>query len=441
MREAVGARPRVAGAADDLLADLRGGPRIRFLERLGEGAVGVVDRVFDERLGRVVARKTLKPALLADEQAVRTFVNEAKILAQLDHGSVMPIFDSYIGEDGAPVYTMQEISGTSLAQLLRIDRATGRAEPLPLGRTLRIVRQIGDALAHAHERGVIHLDLKPENVIVLDRDRVVLVDWGAARVFAPDRAARRLEATPELARFVQIEEDDDYLVGTPRYMSPEQTVARRSELGSESDVFSLGVLFYQMLTGRLPFEATDLETLLSQIREETPPEPRALDRGIHARLSGIVMRMLEKPEWERYSTLAEMIADLEAFRSTAAEFPLRSFEPGELLFREGDDGDWAGVIVSGAVEVFTEGEGERRVLGRVLAGESVGELSLLAHGQRSASAVAVEPTALREISAAALTSEVERLSPWIVSILRDVVERFIDRSDRLVELLGDSGDD
>lgn len=434
------------GRADELLADLGARRRVQVLERLGEGSVGIVDRVFDERLGRVVARKALRRELLGDERAVRTFVGEARILGQLDHGGVLPIFELELDEAGVPFYTMPEVSGPSLAELLGIDPATGRAEPLALHRTLSILRQLGDALAHAHARGVVHLDLKPQNVIVLDHDRVVLVDWGTARIHDPERLRSRFEDRPELERFLREEQqglreaaDDDVVVGTPRYMSPEQTLARRSELGPESDVFSLGVIAYQMLTGRLPFEARRLEDLLDEIRRAAPRSPREIDRGIHPRLEDIVMRMLARREWDRFERMDEMLAALDAFRSTAAEFPLRQLEAGELLFREGDEGDFAGVVVSGELEIWTEREGERRVLGRVIEGESIGELALLSDGTRSASVTALAPTTLRVIAAPALHAEVEKLSPWTLAILSDVVERFIDRSDRLVELLRSGG--
>jgi serine/threonine-protein kinase len=427
-----------SGDRDPLLDDLCSPSRFRTLSRLGVGSVGVVERIFDARLGRVLARKTLREELLGDRQSLRTFLNEARILGQLDHGSIIPIFDTYLNEAGAPVYTMREISGRSLSRVLRVDRATGDAKPLPVDRSLRIVQQLCAALAHAHERGVVHLDLKPENIIVLEHDRVVLVDWGAARVFDPERTPSWIVAEAREGAVLALEEEDEFLIGTPRYMSPEQTRARRSELGPESDVFSLGVIFYQMLTGRLPFRASDLDALLQEVRESTPPAPHELDAGIHPRLGQIVMRMLEKREWERFETMEAVLADLTAFRSSAAEFPLREFEAGELVFAEGEDGDHAGIVVSGEIEIWTEQGGARRILGRVVAGEAIGELALLSEGARSASATALTPVSMRVISADALRSEREKLSPWVLAILNGVVERFIDRSDRLIELLRQS---
>jgi CRP-like cAMP-binding protein len=316
--------------------------------------------------------------------------------------------------------------------------ADGAVTPLDLGRTLKIVTRLAEALAHAHDRGVVHLDLKPQNIVVLAHDEVVLVDWGSARVFAPERHVGKLDGHPDLQRLAPLpEEDDTLLIGTPRYMSPEQTEQPRSSLGPASDVFSLGVLFYQMLTGRAPFVGESLEELLFHIRETEPAPPSVLDRGIHPRLSSIVMRMLAKAPADRYPSLDTMLRELEAFRSTAAEFPIETFAAGERIFSEGDEGRAAYVIVAGEVEISTGRDAERRVLTRNVEGEVFGELALLGDVPRTADATALTETALRVIDRAALSTEVDRLSPWVGAILAGVVERFVDRSERLVELLRD----
>ncbi len=430
------------GSPESSLESLRRPDRYHVLSVLGEGAVGLVERVFDAHLGRIVARKTLRESLRSDHLTIRTFVNEAKIIGHLDHGSVVPIFDAYVNEEGLPVYTMREIRGRSLARVLKVDFESGNATPLALDRTLKIVSQLCEGLAHAHERGVLHLDLKPQNIIVLEHDEVVLVDWGAARLFSPERYFGKLEKFPELSLLAKLEpEDDELFVGTPRYMSPEQTEKARADLGPSSDIFSMGIIFYQMLTGGLPFHGESLEELLFHIRETPVEEPRKVDSGIHRRLSSIVMRMLAKSPADRYQGFEEVLGDLEEFRSTAAEFPVRHFEAGELIFSEGDPGDAAYVIVEGEVEIWT-GTGEaRRALGLNVEGEVFGELALLRDMPRSASATARQATSVRVIGQPSLMSEVERLNPWVLAILSGVVERFVDRSERLVELLRQSDDD
>ena len=426
----------------DTLTILRRPDRYSVLAALGQGAVGIVERVFDARLGRIVARKTLRHEVADHENSLRTFVNEAKVLGHLDHANIIPIFDTFLTEDGRPVYTMREIRGTSLGRLLQMSVQTGDVTPLPLDRTLKIVTQLAEALSHAHERGVIHLDLKPQNIIVLAHDEVVLVDWGSACFFAPERYTGKLDEHPDLKHLARVPaEDDTLLIGTPHYMSPEQTEEPRSRLGPRSDVFSLGIIFYQMLTGELPFHGESLEELLFHIRETEPFTPRRVDRGIHRRLSDMVMRMLEKKPAGRYGSFDEVLGDLEEFRSTAAEFPIETFAEGDAIFREGDEGDAAYVIVEGEVEIWTESGGERRTLTRNVAGEVFGELALLRDMPRSASATAITETSVRVIAQPALMSEVEKLSPWVLAILSGVVERFVDRSERLVEVLSRQDED
>ena len=412
-----------------------------MLSSLGQGSVGLVERVFDAQVGRVVARKTLRPEMRDDVNALRAFVNEAKILGSLDHGGVIPIFDAYFSDDDRPVYTMREMDGDSLAEHLQLVRRTGRVVPLPLDRTLRVIRQLCEALAHAHDRGVVHLDLKPQNVVIQGNDEVVLVDWGTAYRFSPERAVQKLDAFPELASLARLLPEEEHLiVGTPRYMSPEQTEQSRAELTPSSDIFSLGVLFYQMLTGRLPFEGDSLEELLFHIRETDPAPPHQLDQSVHRRLSAIVLRMLEKVPGNRYANFTEVLNELRAFRSSGAEFPERHFAAGQRIFAEGEAGDFACVIAAGEVEITTGEGARRRVLGRHLEGEVFGELALLREMPRSATATALCETRVRVIGQAALTKEVEGISPWVLAILSGVVERFVDRSERLVELLS-SGDE
>lgn len=423
-----------------ILNELGQPDRYRLLGLLGEGSLGRVERVFDARLGRVVARKSLRAELRETESALRTFANEVRILGRLEHRGVLPIFDAWVTEEGRPVYTMREIAGESLASLLRIDPKSGQATPLALDRTLSIWTQIAAALAHAHARGVIHLDLKPQNLIVMPGDEVVLVDWGSATIHDPARFVEGIEDVAEqLALDPTAHQSDEFIVGTPRYMSPEQTENARSTLTPASDLFSLGVLFFQMATGRLPFEGESLEELLFHVRETPAPNPRAIARSVHPRLAGLIARMLEKAPERRPADMGVVLDELAAFRGTAAEFPLMERAAGELLFAEGDEAHTAYVIVEGEVEVWTEQGGVRRVLGRHVAGEPVGELALLRNAPRSASASARTDVRLRVIRRQALAAEVEKLSPWVLAILSGVVERFVDRSERLIELLERDG--
>ena len=430
---------------DQILDGLRGDPRYRLLGCLGEGSLGRVDRVYDAHLVRVVACKTLRREVAHETNALRGFVNEARILGRLDQASIIPIFDAGLTPEGLPAYTMREINGRSLAQLLRMDGHSARVEPLPLERTLKIVKQLCEALGHAHERGVVHLDLKPQNVIVLSYDEVVLVDWGAATVYDEDRFREALGDLNELFEELgdvdtPVVQSDEFIVGTPRYMSPEQTECARSTLTPASDLFSVGVLFYQMLTGQLPFQGESLEELLFHVRETEAPDPRKVAPGVHPRLVSLVLEMLAKEPEDRPYDMDAVLCELEAFRGAAGEFPLRHFSAGETIIREGEQAPLSYVLVEGEVEIWSGTDGDRRVLGRALSGETFGELGVLRDGPRSASATALTDVVVREIDRDALTAETERLSPWVLAMLEGVVERFVDRSERLVELMRSDDD-
>jgi len=424
-----------------LLTALRSPDRYVPLGILGEGAVGCVERVYDKHLGRIVARKTLREALRDEPNALRTFANEARILGHLDHGSVIPIFDAYVNDVGLPVYTMREVAGRSLAQVLSMDRKTAQVRPLSLERTLKIVSQVGAALSHAHQRGVVHLDLKPQNIIVLEHDEILLVDWGAASIFDEACYAETLTSALDAIELDVGEfQSDEFIVGTPRYMSPEQTDSARSSLTPASDIFSLGILFYQMLSGRVPFTGESLEELLFHIRETGPDDPRSVMRGLHPHLAQLVLAMLEKNPEDRPTSLEHVLAELDAFRGSAGEFPLRAFDEGAVIFAEEDEAETAFVIVEGQVEISTGAGAERRVLGRHLPGDVFGELAVLRDGPRTASATALTKVVVRVIGRDALRAETESLSPWVLSMLEGIVERFVDRSERIVELLVDDGD-
>jgi serine/threonine-protein kinase len=250
---------------------------------IGRGGMSVVYRARDLRLNRSVAIKVLPPDL-AHDPAVRTrFAREAHTAAQLSHPHIAPIFD--VGErEGIAYFVMGLVSGGSLAALL------AREPRQPIGETRRLLSEIADALAFAHTRGVIHRDIKPDNIL-LDRDtgRAVVTDFGIARAM---EAGTRLTNT-------------GIAVGTPAYMSPEQATGER-QVDGRSDIYSLGVLGYQMLTGRVPFRAGNTVALLMKhvherprpIAELRPEAPRALCQAIE--------RALMKEPDDRWPTAAAL---------------------------------------------------------------------------------------------------------------------------------------
>jgi len=260
-----------------------------LLEEIGRGGMGVVYRATQNSLGRTVAIKMLLRQDLASPADLARFRSEAEAAARLDHPGIVSIFE--VGEcDGHPFYSMQFIEGTTLAKrLLR--------GPLPAREAAELLAKVADAVQTAHTRGVLHRDLKPSNILIDAAGEPHVSDFGLAK---------RLEAAESVTHTGAI-------LGTPCYMSPEQAAGSRGDVGPTSDVWSLGAILYQMLTGRPPFQAASpMDTLLA-VLESDPPVPRSIDRQINRDLEMIALKALQKPQELRYATAADLAADLRAF--------------------------------------------------------------------------------------------------------------------------------
>lgn len=263
----------------------------RILERLGRGGMGVVYRARDDRLGRTVAIKLLPPHRASDDEARRRFLREARAVSSLDHPGLCTIYDIGQSERGRPFIAMACYDGETLKEKI----ARG---PLPIDRAVDWTAQIAGGLAAAHDAGVLHRDLKPSNVMVTEGGTVKVLDFGLAKV-------ADLSLTDTGAR-----------MGTPYYMSPEQALGE--ELDPRTDVWSLGVMLYEMLTGERPFDGEAERAVLEAIRNRTPRPLGALREGVPERLAGLVERALEKRPADRPSTMEELAEELDRIRSGEA---------------------------------------------------------------------------------------------------------------------------
>ncbi len=260
-----------------------------LIEEIGRGGMGVVYRAVQKSLGRTVAIKMLLRRDLASPADLSRFRSEAEAAARLDHPGIVSIFE--VGEfDGHPFYSMQLVEGTTLAKRLL-------QGPLPAREAAALLAKVADAVQVAHTRGVLHRDLKPSNI---------LIDAGGEPHVSDFGLAKRLEADESVTHTGAI-------LGTPCYMSPEQAAGSRGDVGPTSDVWSLGAILYQMLTGRPPFQASSpMDTLLA-VLESDPPVPRSIDRQVDRDLEMIALKSLQKPQELRYGSAAELAADLRAF--------------------------------------------------------------------------------------------------------------------------------
>ena len=260
--------------------------RYRMIEQMGAGGMGVVYRAQDEKLNRVVAVKIVAPGVLTSDDARDRFRREALALARLNHPHIAAVYD--VGEqDGADYIVMECVQGQSLRTALQ-------AGPLTVVEATRIVLQVAEALEEAHAQGVVHRDLKPANVMITAKGNAKVLDFGVAKLLAATEATQSLtEAAGP--------------IGTPLYMSPEQALGK--VVDARTDLWSLGVLYYEMLTGRPPFQAdTTLAVLHAVIADPFPPvrqlRPDAPEEADH-----IVVKAMQKETERRYASAAEVAHD------------------------------------------------------------------------------------------------------------------------------------
>lgn len=260
-----------------------------LVEELGRGGMGVVYKAWQRSLGRTVALKMLLQGATASSADLARFRTEVESAAQLEHPTIVPIYE--VGQhDGRPFFTMKFIDGTTLAERL----VEG---PLPGHEAARILVPICRAVHDAHQRGVLHRDLKPSNILIDAEGRPHVSDFGLAK---------RVEADEPLTL-------SGAVLGTPSYMAPEQAAGKRGRLGPASDVYSLGAILYQMLTGRPPFQAaTSVETVLLVLEQEPLP-PRLVNPRADRELEMIALKCLQKPPDLRYESAAALADDLEAY--------------------------------------------------------------------------------------------------------------------------------
>jgi len=270
-----------------------------ILGKLGEGGMGVVYKAHDARLDRLVAIKVLPPDKVADAERKRRFLREARAASSLNHANIITIHD-IDAEDGADFMVMEYIAGQSLTRV--IEQGVGARE------ALQYAVQIADGLAAAHAAGIVHRDLKPDNILVTDEGRVKILDFGLAHI--EGRAALKESDTTQTVNGTE----PGLVMGTVGYMSPEQ--ARGRPLDARSDQFSLGVILYELATGKHPFKRESAPQTLAAIIEA---EPECLAQSVPAPLRWIIERCLAKEPSARYESTHDLFRELQSLRDHLSE--------------------------------------------------------------------------------------------------------------------------
>ncbi|MFK8113316.1 MAG: serine/threonine-protein kinase [Rubripirellula sp.] len=290
--------------------------RYQGFRPMAQGGSAILRSCFDPVTGRVVAVKTLLPGRERDQSERRRLLREARVTAQLQHPNTVPVYDIGDDEKEGVYFVMKRISGENFFEILK--RIARGDEPtvgaFPLGRRMEIVADSCQALAYAHVRGVIHRDVKPENIWVGNFGEVILLDWGVAKVWGHSDHSEPVRQSvlrapggedPQLKTLT----GGGQRPGTPLYMSPEQIEGNRG-IDERSDIFSAGVCLYEAMAIREPFRGATIDETFENIISKSvpPPSERSPDRNIPPAADAVVMRAIQKRPGDRYQSMREFLA-------------------------------------------------------------------------------------------------------------------------------------
>jgi hypothetical protein len=392
-------RPEQPSSEDPPLERRRTDRYVLLEDAFRSGGQGVIQRRQDHLLGREVACKVLRSD--ADPGAREDFLREAALTAQLQHPSVVPVHDLFLEPDGRPSFAMKLIEGVSLHEVL-----AASSWPISPGRLrdfVDVAIKICDALSFAHEKGFVHCDVKPANVMLGPHGEVLLLDWGIAR---------RVD-----------EADFDFVRGTIQYMAPEQ--ARGGHPSAPTiDVFAMGAVLFEILEGR-PLRTQAGETGLIEAAHHQLPE---LSDRVPSGLRSVLRRALQPRPDDRYANCRELKADLVRFQRGGLVFALVSYEPGATIVREGDIGEEAYLIDRGHCRVLVQRGGEPTLIRTMGPGEVFGELALLGQGRRTATVVAEDTVVLQVLDRRTIEREMEATQPWLARLISGLAARLADRT-------------
>jgi CRP-like cAMP-binding protein len=399
---------------------LPGYPRLGSRGQIARGGMGVIHRAFDTRTERTLAIKVIDPEYAANPEMIARFFDEARITGQLDHPNIVPVHDVLVDDNGQPTaMVMKLVDGETLTA--RISNTPRRERELT--KLLEIFLKICDAVAFAHSRGVIHRDLKPDNIMIGTFGQVYVMDWGCAHVIPKPRRLDEQEGRPRRT----LSEAPGMVIGTPGYMAPEQAWGKTTEIDERTDVFGLGAILYHILTGTSPHPGDSTSATIGHARvtEPRPPQELAGDVRLPPGLCRIAMHAIATKPFERFASVEELRSEVEAFLRGGSYFDSRTFSAGTVIVKEGDVADVAYVITAGTCEAFRKERGRRITLRSLGPGDVFGEGAMFAAGTRNASVVAVDDVTVIVVSRETLHEELA-LDSWMGSFVRALAVRYRD---------------
>jgi eukaryotic-like serine/threonine-protein kinase len=420
----------------ELLAMGMSGEKYILEDKVAQGGMGAIYRAFDQGLKRRNAIKVVLSEVMQRPELLARFVEEARITGQLEHPNIIPVHDIGVMAENKLYFSMKFIQGEELGMILKRLRSKDERylKKYSLYSLLTIFRKVCDAVAFAHSKGIIHRDIKPDNIMIGDYGEVLLVDWGLAkRADEPEASASKAgERTAmlnllktDLSLSATLKTRDGVIKGTPAYMAPEQAKGSNDRINHLTDVFLLGATLYTVATLQAPFTGDDIYEMVINAENGNFQHPalRAPDRQIPDELCRIILKAMAFEPDERYQSVAELSHDLDALLEGRAHSERKRFAPGEYLMIEGETGEHAYVIVSGQVEVYKQLGDSQVTLVRLGEGDVVGEMAMISRAPRSASVKALTPTEVIIINDDVMRQALGKLPPWMTKVVQALVTR------------------
>jgi len=399
--------------------------RLKIEGEMARGGMGAVRFAFDGALQRRMAAKTMHAHTYEHLMLVHGFLREAQVTGQLDHPNIVPIHE--LGRDarGELYFTMKLVEGQSLKMLIGGAVAHDADRLFNL---LEIFIKICDALGFAHARGVLHLDIKSANVMVGEFGQVYLMDWGGAQLLPPKPGVDTRHWVRDSLPPLPAEDTQGMVFGTPSYMSPEQASAGRDPMDERSDIFAMGALLHEIMTGRPPYQASSaLEAvLLAQMCDIRSPDtlPHVPPSLFPRELLRIVMKALARLPEDRYPSVAALKLDILRFMRGGGNFATIRVPRGAHVIRQGEVGDAAYIVASGSLEVYKQIDDERVSLRLLGPGDMFGETAIFAASPRTANVVVLADASLAVVTSEVIEQELASARPWMGAFIRTLATRF-----------------